>query len=162
MCVYPADAPTLSHPAWPCLFSLLMGVTNGYFGSVPMIQAAGKVPPEQRELAGTSFSSPWANHCTQRNINCIYTVLCKLAFTHSYPGGRGCHAKCHLLAPTNSWKASRSLWRFSTKDILTWRVKEAGIESLQCLTHAITWVIAFLLMFIFCVKSYCTLKNIWK
>lgn len=29
-----------------------MGVTNGYFGSVPMIQAAGKVPPEQRELAG--------------------------------------------------------------------------------------------------------------
>lgn len=52
MCVYPADAPTLPHPAWPCLFSLLMGVTNGYFGSVPMIQAAGKVPPEQRELAG--------------------------------------------------------------------------------------------------------------
>ncbi|KAK1878049.1 Equilibrative nucleoside transporter 4 [Dissostichus eleginoides] len=52
MCVYPASAPTLSHPAWPCIFSLLMGVTNGYFGSVPMIQAAGKVPPEQRELAG--------------------------------------------------------------------------------------------------------------
>lgn len=52
MCVYPASAPTLSHPTWPCLFSLFMGVTNGYFGSVPMIQAAGKVPPEQRELAG--------------------------------------------------------------------------------------------------------------
>lgn len=52
MCVYPADAPTLPHPAWPCFFSLLMGVTNGYFGSVPMIQAAGKLPPEQRELAG--------------------------------------------------------------------------------------------------------------
>ncbi|XP_054615938.1 equilibrative nucleoside transporter 4 isoform X2 [Dunckerocampus dactyliophorus] len=52
MCVYPAYAPTLAHPAWPCLFSLLMGVTNGYFGSVPMIQAAGKVAPEQRELAG--------------------------------------------------------------------------------------------------------------
>lgn len=56
MCVYPADAPTLSHPAWPCLFSLLMGVTNGYFGSVPMIQAAGKVPPEQRELAGNTMT----------------------------------------------------------------------------------------------------------
>ncbi|MED6252859.1 hypothetical protein ATANTOWER_018221, partial [Ataeniobius toweri] len=52
LCVYPASAPMLSHPAWPCLFSLLMGVTNGYFGSVPMIQAAGKVQPEQRELAG--------------------------------------------------------------------------------------------------------------
>lgn len=56
MCVYPASAPTLSHPAWPCFFSLLMGVTNGYFGSVPMIQAAGKVPPEQRELAGETCS----------------------------------------------------------------------------------------------------------
>ncbi|XP_023128804.2 equilibrative nucleoside transporter 4 isoform X1 [Amphiprion ocellaris] len=56
MCVYPARAPTLSHPAWPCLFSLLMGVTNGYFGSVPMIQAAGKVPPEQRELAGNTMT----------------------------------------------------------------------------------------------------------
>uniref|UniRef100_A0A3Q3L6Y9 Equilibrative nucleoside transporter 4 n=1 Tax=Mastacembelus armatus TaxID=205130 RepID=A0A3Q3L6Y9_9TELE len=56
MCVYPAGAPYLSHPAWPCLFSLLMGVTNGYFGSVPMIQAAGKVPPEQRELAGNTMT----------------------------------------------------------------------------------------------------------
>ncbi|XP_059204873.1 equilibrative nucleoside transporter 4 isoform X2 [Centropristis striata] len=56
MCVFPPAAPTLSHPAWPCLFSLLMGVTNGYFGSVPMIQAAGKVPPEQRELAGNTMT----------------------------------------------------------------------------------------------------------
>ncbi|XP_075999117.1 equilibrative nucleoside transporter 4 [Genypterus blacodes] len=56
MCVYPANTPTLSHPAWPCLFSLLMGVTNGYFGSVPMILAAGKVPPEQRELAGNTMT----------------------------------------------------------------------------------------------------------
>uniref|UniRef100_A0A8C6SZN1 Equilibrative nucleoside transporter 4 n=1 Tax=Neogobius melanostomus TaxID=47308 RepID=A0A8C6SZN1_9GOBI len=56
MCVYPARRPTLSHPAWPCLFSLLMGVSNGYFGSVPMIQAAGKVPPEQRELAGNTMT----------------------------------------------------------------------------------------------------------
>ncbi|KAJ3600595.1 hypothetical protein NHX12_031575 [Muraenolepis orangiensis] len=32
MCVYPAGAPALSHPAWPCIFSLLMGVTNGFTG----------------------------------------------------------------------------------------------------------------------------------
>ncbi|XP_075888409.1 equilibrative nucleoside transporter 4 [Nelusetta ayraudi] len=56
MCVYPASGPALAHPAWPCLLSLLMGVTNGYFGSVPMIQAAGKVPPEQRELAGNTMT----------------------------------------------------------------------------------------------------------
>ncbi|XP_062338626.1 equilibrative nucleoside transporter 4 isoform X2 [Osmerus eperlanus] len=56
MCVYPSSAPALAHPAWPCLFSMLMGVTNGYFGSVPMIQAAGKVPPDQRELAGNTMT----------------------------------------------------------------------------------------------------------
>lgn len=52
LCVYPSGMPTLRHPAWPCVFSLLMGISNGYFGSVPMILAAGKVSPKQRELAG--------------------------------------------------------------------------------------------------------------
>ncbi|MFT7798034.1 equilibrative nucleoside transporter 4-like isoform X2 [Arapaima gigas] len=56
MCVYPVQKPTLSHPAWPCLFSLLMGISNGYFGSVPMILAARKVVPEQRELAGNTMT----------------------------------------------------------------------------------------------------------
>lgn len=61
MCVYPNGRPTFSHPAWPCIFSLLMGITNGYFGSVPMILAAGKVSPEQRELAGKTEPS-WESH----------------------------------------------------------------------------------------------------
>lgn len=52
LCVYPSGAPALRHPAWPCIFSLLMGVSNGYFGSAPMILAAGRVSPRQRELAG--------------------------------------------------------------------------------------------------------------
>lgn len=52
LCVYPSGTPALRHPAWPCVFSLLMGISNGYFGSVPMILAAGKVSPKQRELAG--------------------------------------------------------------------------------------------------------------
>ncbi|KFW84452.1 Equilibrative nucleoside transporter 4, partial [Manacus vitellinus] len=56
MCVYPNGQPTFGHPAWPCIFSLLMGITNGYFGSVPMILAAGKVSPEQRELAGNTMT----------------------------------------------------------------------------------------------------------
>lgn len=74
MCVYPASAPTLSHPAWPCLLSLLMGVTNGYFGSVPMIQAAGKVPPEQRELAGENFLSLCLS-CTSSKITKAKAVV---------------------------------------------------------------------------------------
>lgn len=52
LCVHPSGTPALRHPAWPCVFSLLMGISNGYFGSVPMILAAGKVSPKQRELAG--------------------------------------------------------------------------------------------------------------
>uniref|UniRef100_A0A8B9E0M5 Equilibrative nucleoside transporter 4 n=1 Tax=Anser cygnoides TaxID=8845 RepID=A0A8B9E0M5_ANSCY len=56
MCVYPNGKPAFGHPAWPCVFSLLMGITNGYFGSVPMILAAGKVSPEQRELAGNTMT----------------------------------------------------------------------------------------------------------
>ncbi|XP_051789726.1 equilibrative nucleoside transporter 4 isoform X1 [Erpetoichthys calabaricus] len=56
MCIYPSGKPALTHPAWPCVFSLLMGISNGYFGSVPMILAAGKVSPEQRELAGNTMT----------------------------------------------------------------------------------------------------------
>ncbi|XP_008572639.1 PREDICTED: equilibrative nucleoside transporter 4 isoform X2 [Galeopterus variegatus] len=58
LCVYPSGTPALRHPAWPCVFSLLMGISNGYFGSVPMILAASKVSPKQRELAGKAHPSP--------------------------------------------------------------------------------------------------------
>jgi hypothetical protein len=34
------------------LFSLLLGVTNGLVGSVPMIQAPSRVSEEHRELTG--------------------------------------------------------------------------------------------------------------
>ncbi|KAI4881848.1 hypothetical protein NFI96_026637, partial [Prochilodus magdalenae] len=56
MCVSPAQRPLLAHPAWPCALSVLLGISNGYLGSVPMIQAAGKVPPQQRELAGNTMT----------------------------------------------------------------------------------------------------------
>uniref|UniRef100_A0A8D0MER1 Solute carrier family 29 member 4 n=1 Tax=Sus scrofa TaxID=9823 RepID=A0A8D0MER1_PIG len=58
LCVYPSGTPALRHPAWPCVLSLLMGISNGYFGSVPMILAAGKVSPKQRELAGKAPAQP--------------------------------------------------------------------------------------------------------
>lgn len=60
LCVYPSGTPALRHPAWPCVLSLLMGISNGYFGSVPMILAAGKVGPKQRELAGKAPLGPLA------------------------------------------------------------------------------------------------------
>uniref|UniRef100_A0A1A7YJV1 Equilibrative nucleoside transporter 4 n=1 Tax=Iconisemion striatum TaxID=60296 RepID=A0A1A7YJV1_9TELE len=82
MCVYPANAPMLPHPAWPCLFSLLMGVTNGYFGSVPMIQAAGKVPPEQRELAGNTMTVSYMTGLM------IGSTVAYAAYSFTAPGAR--------------------------------------------------------------------------
>ena len=54
MCAAPRGHVMLSGEAWAMLFSLLLGITNGYFGSVPMILAPGKVPDEQKELTGTT------------------------------------------------------------------------------------------------------------
>ncbi|XP_048408784.1 equilibrative nucleoside transporter 4 isoform X3 [Stegostoma tigrinum] len=64
LCVLPSDRAVFNHPAWPCVFSLLMGISNGYFGSVPMILAAGKVNPEQRELAGNTMTVSYMSGLT--------------------------------------------------------------------------------------------------
>ncbi|XP_077980121.1 equilibrative nucleoside transporter 4-like [Glandiceps talaboti] len=52
ICVAPRDSPILSHESWSMICSILLGITNGYFGSVPMILSPGKVPAEQKELSG--------------------------------------------------------------------------------------------------------------
>ncbi|XP_015593950.1 equilibrative nucleoside transporter 4 [Cephus cinctus] len=52
LCAIPRKAPVLSGEGYPLLFSLLLGLTNGIVGSVPMIQAPSKVPEEHRELTG--------------------------------------------------------------------------------------------------------------
>ncbi|NXS60230.1 S29A4 protein, partial [Brachypteracias leptosomus] len=98
MCVYPNGSPTFGHPAWPCIFSLLMGITNGYFGSVPMILAAGKVSPEQRELAGNTMTVSYMTGLTlgsavayfaysltsTSHSTCFYTEISNSSFTSGY------------------------------------------------------------------------------
>ncbi|PKU35510.1 equilibrative nucleoside transporter 4 [Limosa lapponica baueri] len=98
MCVYPNGKPTFGHPAWPCIFSLLMGITNGYFGSVPMILAAGKVSPEQRELAGNTMTVSYMTGLTlgsavayfaysltsTSHSTCFYTETSNGSFTSGY------------------------------------------------------------------------------
>ncbi|XP_029914970.1 equilibrative nucleoside transporter 4 isoform X2 [Myripristis murdjan] len=96
MCVYPADAPTLAHPAWPCLFSLLMGVTNGYFGSVPMIQAAGKVPPEQRELAGNTMTVSYMTGLM------VGSAVAYATYSFTAPGSGARLPTLHLHTPANA------------------------------------------------------------
>ena len=37
---------------WSIFFTCLLGISNGYFGSVPMIMAPSRVPDEFKELGG--------------------------------------------------------------------------------------------------------------
>lgn len=48
----PRGHPYLSGEGYPMFFSLLLGLTNGLIGSIPMIQAPSKVSEENRELTG--------------------------------------------------------------------------------------------------------------
>lgn len=52
LCATPRDSPALPGEAWSVMLSALLGITNGYFGSVPMILAPGHVPDNQKELTG--------------------------------------------------------------------------------------------------------------
>ncbi|OXU25295.1 hypothetical protein TSAR_006457 [Trichomalopsis sarcophagae] len=52
MCAMPRLSPVLSNELFPVILSIVLGITNGIVGSVPMVQAPTKVAEEYRELAG--------------------------------------------------------------------------------------------------------------
>ncbi|ELU15279.1 hypothetical protein CAPTEDRAFT_221558 [Capitella teleta] len=52
LCAAPRSSPILKGETWAMLLSMLLGLTNGYFGSIPMILAPSTVPDEQKELTG--------------------------------------------------------------------------------------------------------------
>lgn len=52
ICATPRDDPILKEEGWSMMLSGILGITNGYFGSVPMILAPAKVPEGQKELTG--------------------------------------------------------------------------------------------------------------
>ena len=70
LCVAPRTQPVLSHEAWAMTFSGLLGITNGYFGSVPMIMAPAKVSESKKELAGKRV-----NACLSVGISVHYPCL---------------------------------------------------------------------------------------
>ena len=43
LCATPRIQPVLAGDGWPIVLSLALGLSNGYFGSVPMILAPSKV-----------------------------------------------------------------------------------------------------------------------
>jgi solute carrier family 29 (equilibrative nucleoside transporter) protein 4 len=52
LCAAPRHHPIISGEVWAFSLSAILGVTNGVFGSVPMILAPAMVAEGQRELAG--------------------------------------------------------------------------------------------------------------
>lgn len=64
LCAIPRKSPILSGEGYPLLFSLLLGLTNGIVGSVPMIQAPSKVPEEHRELTGNIMTLSYTTGLT--------------------------------------------------------------------------------------------------
>lgn len=52
MCTVPRNSPIFSEVIFPFVFILILGLSNGVLGSVPIIQAPSKVEDYHRELTG--------------------------------------------------------------------------------------------------------------
>ncbi|KAK9679137.1 Nucleoside transporter [Popillia japonica] len=56
LCAVPRTGPIISTEIFPFIFALILGLTNGVLGSVPMIQAPSKVEDRHRELTGNMMT----------------------------------------------------------------------------------------------------------
>ncbi|BET03030.1 equilibrative nucleoside transporter [Nesidiocoris tenuis] len=52
MCAWPREKPFFIAEGYAIFFSIVLGLTNGVIGSVPMIQAPSRVSEQHRELTG--------------------------------------------------------------------------------------------------------------
>jgi solute carrier family 29 (equilibrative nucleoside transporter) protein 4 len=55
LCAMPRGRPYIPGEWYPMVFSVLLGLTNGQIGSMPMILAPSRVSEEHRELTGEKF-----------------------------------------------------------------------------------------------------------
>ncbi|GFO42956.1 equilibrative nucleoside transporter 4-like, partial [Plakobranchus ocellatus] len=60
MCCMPRLHPTLKGEVWPILLTMVLGFTNGYYGSLPLVLAPSCVPPRFRELCGNTMMLAFA------------------------------------------------------------------------------------------------------
>lgn len=56
LCAMPRSKPVISTEIFPFVFALILGLSNGVLGSVPMIQAPSKVEDRHRELTGNMMT----------------------------------------------------------------------------------------------------------
>lgn len=52
LCILPKSSPVFSNLFWQFFLSSTLGLSNGYFGSVPMIRAPMMIIEERKELTG--------------------------------------------------------------------------------------------------------------
>ncbi|KAJ8687898.1 hypothetical protein QAD02_023693 [Eretmocerus hayati] len=68
LCAIPRHAPIFSNELFPVVLSIILGVTNGIVGSVPMVQAPTRVPEEYRELAGNIMTLSYTTGLTVGSV----------------------------------------------------------------------------------------------
>ncbi|XP_072947546.1 equilibrative nucleoside transporter 4 [Epargyreus clarus] len=56
LCAAPRESPHIVDDAYPIFFSVVLGFTNGLFGSIPMIMAPSRVGRDHREIAGNMMT----------------------------------------------------------------------------------------------------------
>ncbi|CAH2244363.1 jg25314 [Pararge aegeria aegeria] len=56
LCAAPRHSPHIVGDVYPIMFSVVLGFTNGLFGSIPMIMAPSRVGREHREIAGNMMT----------------------------------------------------------------------------------------------------------
>ncbi|CAF4908460.1 unnamed protein product [Pieris macdunnoughi] len=56
LCAAPRHSPHIIGDIYPIMFSVILGFSNGLFGSVPMIMAPSRVGREHREIAGNMMT----------------------------------------------------------------------------------------------------------
>lgn len=82
LCATPRGDPIIPGEGYPLLFSLLLGLTNGLVGSVPMIQAPSRVSEEHRELTGYYYLPTILVNSKQELLLNLYLLTTGYSWIH--------------------------------------------------------------------------------
>ncbi|CAN8003048.1 unnamed protein product [Ixodes hexagonus] len=113
LCAVPSRDPVqnASVPAdvWAMVLSVLLGVTNGVFGSVPMIVAPSRVPDDQKELTGNIMTLSYSLGLTTGS-GVAYLIEYLIGWTHTTS-----HCTAEVVEATVTWASlNETISNFST------------------------------------------------
>ncbi|KAM7296491.1 putative equilibrative nucleoside transporter [Ixodes scapularis] len=85
LCAVPSRDPvqnaSVAADVWAMVLSVLLGITNGVFGSVPMIVAPSRVPDDQKELTGNIMTLSYSVGLTTGS-GVAYLIEYLIGWTH--------------------------------------------------------------------------------